>query len=149
MAFLASLLAYLGSAMALVAVLLACLNAVLANPDRPAGTQQAIAAVSSPSKPTAAASATAPATSRLGQWGPRVGSSVAETAALPQIKQINAAAAIRRKTHLAKAISPQQYFARMARQDRPNNWSGQQEPNFETRYLGYVDDPAADRSRSW
>jgi hypothetical protein len=109
--------------------------------------------LSKPSAAVVAAAATTnstqvtPAASTPGR--PSITHARAEDKQLPQIRST---ADARHKTRIAnetwkdKDVWRAEDLPRLFRQQLTKRWAYQQAPTFATRYLGYVDDPAADQT---
>jgi hypothetical protein len=141
MAFLATLLAYVGTVAGVVLALLMPLCAFLSTASQPMIPHQTVAIAPKPSGPKPAPSTPAAST----KIGPHVVPAIPEGRAAPQLRNIADADA--RKAQLANDTSRDQYFHRPERQDRAKHWAYQLVPDFEARYMGYVNEPSADSSR--
>jgi hypothetical protein len=130
MGFLASLIAYLGAATGIVVALLMALTIFLAAPDQPTITPQKSAIVSSPRKFGSTKDATPRVTAGIGYWKPSVTSGIIREGGLElQIKR------------------PAYALYMLAWRERTRHLAFQQQTSdFESRFMGYVDDPSADPS---
>jgi hypothetical protein len=125
----ASIVAYLGAVIGIVLALLLPLRALLSVPIQSTAPQQTAAMASRPGEPTATTNTTMKVTSRIRPRKPR---------GVPRILDdwLNTANDTSRKRSL--------YM--LARPEHTGHFAYQQRPNFASRYMGYVDDPSADRS---
>jgi hypothetical protein len=151
MAFLASLVAYLSTVTIVAVGLIISFAALLGGPD-PSAIAPQTAALSKPSAAIVAAAATTNSTKVTPASAPGRPSITRARAEDKQLPQIKSAADARHKTRVAKETWKDkdawraEDLPRLFRQQLPNRWAYQQAPNFATRYLGYVDDPAADQT---
>jgi len=129
MGFFASLVAYLGAVIGIVLALLLPLRALLSVPIQSAAPQQTAAMAPRFSEPATMTNTTMKATSRIRPRKLRVAPRVLDDL-------LNTANDTSRKRSL--------YM--LARQQHTGHSAFQQRPNFASRYMGYVDDPSADRS---
>jgi hypothetical protein len=141
MALLASMLAYLGAATAIAVALLMATTVFLATPDQPTSTLQTLAMASRPIAPEATTNATTKPTPMIGRLEPRVPLQLLDSGTASKIK---GGAYTRPRPHTANASLRKQFLHMLARQERTRRWANQQEPDFGSRYMGYVDDPSAD-----
>jgi hypothetical protein len=144
MSFLASLIAYLGAVTGIVRALLMPLCVVLSAPSQSTVPHQTVAMALKPSEAAATTNVTTKVTFRIGQRERRVAPSLLEGGAFLQI--IKSAAYARRRVQTANETSRKQSLHTLDRLERMRHLAYQQEPNFASRYMGYVDDPSADRS---
>jgi hypothetical protein len=143
MGFLASLIAYLGAATGIVVALLMALTVFLAAPDQPTITPLKSALASRPGKFAATENATPRVTAGIGQWEPSVTPGVRE--GWPPL-QIKSATYARSRVHAASETSRKRFLYMLARQERTRHLAYEQAPDFESRFMGYIDDPLADHS---
>jgi hypothetical protein len=129
MGFLASLVSYLGAVIGIVLALLLPLRVALFVPSQSTAAQQTTAIAPRLSEPAATTNTTIKVASRIRLRKPHV---------TPRILDdwLNTANDTSRKRSL--------YMA--AQQEHTRNSAYQQRLNFASRYMGYVDDPSADRS---
>ncbi len=126
MAFLATLLGYLGTVTGIVVALLMSYHGLLSTPNQGAMPQPTLTVAAKPSEPKIA-----PATKLPGRSG----------------AQRASAMDARRRPRAVSVMARQQNIRRADRQQQAKRWAYQLAPDFESRYMGYVDDPSADSSR--
>jgi hypothetical protein len=143
MVFLASMLAYFGFVTGIAVALLMTMTAFLATPDHPTIALPAVAMARKPSVSAATTNATTTLTSRIGQQNQHGAPGIWK--GLP-VSQIKSAGYARRRVQMANKTARKQFLHMLARQERMRHWASQQGPDFESRFMGYVDDPSADRS---
>ncbi len=148
MAFLATLLAYLGFVSGIAVALLMSLGAFLAAPKQPLNQQaivhQTVAMAPKPIEPKIAAITSSATTSSatneasatqilVGSRHSRPSRTFGSTVAVRRIRTVNTAS--RDQNH---GRDPQEHASQ---------WAYQLVPDFDSRYIGYVNEPAADTSR--
>jgi hypothetical protein len=142
MGFLASLVAYLGAATGIVVALLMALTIFLATPDQPTITPQKSVIASSPREFAATKDATPRVMARVGHW--KVTPGIREGHLDLQIKR---PAYARSRIHTAKGTLRKQLLYMLVWRERTRHLAFQQQrSDFESRFMGYVDDPSADPS---
>jgi predicted lysophospholipase L1 biosynthesis ABC-type transport system permease subunit len=129
MGFFASMIAYLGAVIGIVLALLLPLRVLLFVPSQSTANQQTVAMGPSLSEPAATTNTTMKVTFRIRSRKPRVAPRILDD-------WLNTANDTSRKRSL--------YM--LARQEHTGHLASHQRPNFASRYMGYVDDPSADRS---
>jgi hypothetical protein len=129
MGFFASIVAYLGAVIVIVLALLLPLRALLSVPSQSTAPQQTAAMAPRLNEPAPTTNTTIKVASRIRQRKPRVAPRILDD-------WLNTANDTSRKRSL--------YM--LARQEHTRNSAYQQRLNFASRYMGYVDDPSADRS---
>jgi hypothetical protein len=127
-AILASALAYLGAGAGLVVAMLMALTIFMGVPGRPTTVTRKVVAIAQV----------------LGDTTMTTNPKSRVTSAISR-RDARSARGIRR-THGAAATPRGQSLHMLDRQERPKRLADQQKANFETRYLGYVDNPSADLS---
>jgi len=137
MGFLVSFIAYLGSVTGIVLALLVPLGMLLSAPDQSTVAHQAVAMASKPSEPATAADAEMKLTSAIGRREPRVAPACLDDGLL--CRAIKSVAYARRRVHGANETSRKQALHLRDRQERTGYLAYQQEPSFETRFLGYLE----------
>jgi len=141
MAFIATLLGYLGTVTGVALALLMAICAFVSSPSQPAIPRQTVAIAAKPGEPKAAAT---PLTTTISaKSGPNVVPTVPEDRPVPQLRNIASA----RRAPMANDSSRDQNFHQPERLERAKHWAYQLEPDFETRYMGYINEPSADSSR--
>jgi hypothetical protein len=129
MGFFASTVAYLGAVIGIVLALLLPLRALLSVPSQSTAPQQTAAVASRPSGSAATTNTTMKVTSRIHRGKPRVTHRILDS-----------------WPDTANDTSRKRSLYMLARQEHTGHFAYQQRPNFASRYMGYVDDPSADRS---
>ena len=129
MGFFASIVAYLGAVIGIVLALLLPLRVLLSVPGQSTTPQQTAAMAPRPSEPAATTNTTMKVTSRIHRGKPRVTHSILDS-----------------WLDTANDTSRKRSLYMLARQEHTGHFAYQQRPNFASRYMGYVDDPSADRS---
>jgi hypothetical protein len=143
MGLLASIIAYLAAATGMVVALLMAMTVFLAAPDRATMTPQKSAVLSRPSKFAATKNATS-VMGRIGKWEPSVTPGIRGGG--PDL-QTKGAAYAGGRVHTANGTSRKKFPLMLARRERTRHLAFQQQaPDFESRFMGYVDDPSADPS---
>jgi len=142
MAFLATVLAYLGTAIGVTVALLMSLCALFSAPGALPSPHQTVAMAAKRSEPKIrpAVPATPVVSSGI---GPQVAPAVPDSRPVPQYGSVASA----HRTRTANVTSRDQYYHRPDRADRGKHWAYQLVPDFESRYMGYVNEPSADTSR--
>jgi hypothetical protein len=139
MGLLASLIAYLGAATGIVVALLMAMTVFLATPDQP----RTSAIASRLGKFAVTKNATPRVTAGIGQWEPSVTPGIREGG--PDL-QITSTAFTRSRVHTGNETSRKEFLYMLARQKYTRHLASKQAPDFESRFMGYVDEPSADRS---
>lgn len=137
------MLAYLGAVSGIAVALLMALTVFFAAPGQPTITGQTSAMASRPNQLAARENATTSVTARIGHWGRSVAPRVAKGG---QALQMKSATYVRGKVHTANEISRKPSLHMLAGQERTRHWEYENGSDFQSRYMGYVDDPWADRS---
>jgi hypothetical protein len=144
MGFLVSFIAYLGSVTGIVLALLLPLGMLLSAPDQSTGTYHAVAMAPKPSEPATTENAEMKSTSAIGRRGPRVAPACLDDGLL--CRAIKSIAYPRRRMHTANETSRKRALHLPEGQELTGHLAYQQEPSFASRFMGYSDDPAADRN---
>jgi hypothetical protein len=129
MGFFASLIAYLGAVTGIVLALVLPLGVLLSGTGHSTDPREAIAAAPRPSESAAAANVTTKETAGIGRSQPRVASDV-----------------INGEPDAENEIARKQSLHMPDRREPTRRLTFPPEFNFASRYIGYVDDPSADRS---
>ena len=146
MAFLASMLAYLGTLAGIVLALLVSLSALLATPpDQPPIAPHNIATTLTPGEAQVATKASIMAP-QIGKWGPRVVHGVTAGTTAPQIKVV---VFTRRKALAANEASREQRLQSLDLRAHTKQREAQQEPGGIDRRLGYAQEPTNAYNRIW
>jgi hypothetical protein len=135
MGFFASFIAYLGSVTGIVLALLLPLGILLSAPDQSTVAHQAVAP--KPSEPATTANAETKLTSAIGRREPRIALECLDDGLLCQT--IKSVAYARRTVHTANETSRKQALHLLDRQERTRHLAYQQEPSFESRFMGYLE----------
>jgi hypothetical protein len=139
MGFLVSFIAYLGSVTGIVLALILPLGMLLSAPDQSTVAQQAVATAPKPSELATAANAEMKLAPAIGRREPRMAPACLDDGLLCRaIKSVGAGYA-RRRMHAANETSRKQALHLRDRQERTGYLAYQQEPSFETRFLGYLE----------
>jgi hypothetical protein len=144
MSFLVSFIAYLGSVTGIVLALLLPLGMLLSAPDQSMVAYQAVAMAPKSSEPATTENAEVKLTSGIGRRQPRMAPRCLDDGLL--CRAIKSVAYPRLRMHTANETSRKQALDLLDWQERTGHLAYQQEPSFETRFMGYSDDPAADRN---
>jgi hypothetical protein len=146
MRLLASVIAYLGATTGIVAALLMAMTAFIAATDQPTITPQKSAIVSSQRAFAPKRDATPRVTAEGGHWKPSVGSSIIRESRLDL--QIKRATHIRRRVPGANETWRKKFLYMLAWRERTRLLAFRHQASaFDSRFMGYVDDPSADPSR--
>jgi hypothetical protein len=137
MGFLVSFIAYLGSVAGIVLALLVPLGMLLSAPDQSIVAYQAVATAPKPSEPAMAANAETKLTPGIGRRQPRTAPACLDDGLLCRV--IKSVAYPRRRMHTANGTSRKQALQLPDGQERTGYLAYQQEPSFETRFLGYLE----------
>jgi hypothetical protein len=145
MGFLASLIAYLGGATGIVVALFMALTIFLATPDQPTITPRKPAVESSQAEFAATKDATPRVTAGVGHWKPSVTSGIIREGGLEL--QIKRPAYARSRLPRTNVTWRKKFLYMLAWRERTRHLAFQQQTSdFESRFMGYVDDPSADPS---
>jgi hypothetical protein len=145
MGLLASLIAYLGAAAGIVVALLMAMTVFLAAPDQQTSTQEKSAIVSSPGKFADTKDATPRVTAGVGHWKPSGTSGIIWEGGLHL--QIKSPAYARSRVTGANQTWRKKFLYMFSWRERTRHLAFQQQTsNFESRFMGYVDNPSADPS---
>jgi hypothetical protein len=137
MSFLVSFIAYLGSVTGIVLALLLPLGMLLSAPDQSIVVHQAVAMAPKPSEPATTANAEMKLAPVIGRREPRVAPECLDDGLL--CRAIKSVTYARRRMHTANETSRKQALHLRDRQERTRYLAYQQEPSFETRFLGYLE----------
>jgi hypothetical protein len=147
MDILASMLAYLGCVTGIVAALVMSFFVFFSTPDQPAVPKHTVALASkaSASRPgeskvaMSSATATAADATPASKLGPKIGPMAAGVASgapkAETVPQAASAAHLRPRAQIGRA----QYLRRLVQEERARRWAYQQDPDFDSRFLGYAD----------
>jgi hypothetical protein len=145
MGWLASLITYLGAATGIVVALLMAVTVFLAAADQPTITPQKSAIVSSPRKFAATKDATPRVTAGIGHWKPSGTSGIIREGVLDL--QMKSLAYARSRVTRANQTWRKKFLYMFSWRERTRHLAFQQQTSdFESRFMGYVDDPSADPS---
>lgn len=148
MDLLASVIAYLGTATGMMVAMLMAATVFLAAPDQPAITPQKSAIVSRPEKFAPTKDAIPKVTAGVGHWKPSVRSGFIRES--PLDLQIRGATYTRSSVSRANATWRTKFLYMLAWREPTRRLAFQQQTSaFESRFMGYVDDPSADPSLIW
>jgi hypothetical protein len=134
MDILASMLAYLGCVTGIVGALAMSFYLFFAAPHQALTPTHAIAMATKPSVLMTAMAPQAKPSAKIDRADTHVASRIASDVSTEEASQATAAEA-RKKAELAHA----QFLRRLVQEDRARRWAYQQDPSFETRFLGYTD----------
>jgi hypothetical protein len=140
MGFLVSFTAYLGSVTGIVLALLWPLGMLLSAPDQSTLFHRAAAVTSKLSEPATTINAEMKLTSVIGRRKPRMALQCLDGGLL--CRAIKSVAYPRRRMRTANETSRKQALHFPDGQERTGHLAYQQEPSFESRFMGYSDDPA-------
>jgi hypothetical protein len=139
MGFLASLIAYLVSITGIVLALLLPLGMLFSDPDQSSVFHQAVAVASKLSEPATTINAEMKLTSAIGRRKPRTAVQCLDDGLL--CRAVQSIAYPRRRIHTANEPSAKQALQLPDGQERTGHLAYQQKPSFESRFMGYSDDP--------